>query len=257
VSDASAMAAEFDSVAAWTSEAVAALGADHAIPAGCRGTASPAALAWLGEACELAAGSRLLDAGAGVGGPAAWAAERFGVEPVLVEPMVGACRAARELFGFPTVAGSGEALPVAAGSADAVWCLGVLCTTREKAALLGELRRVVRPGGPVGLFVLVAEQTPVPDAPEGNAFPTHDELAGLLDGAGLEVVQQVAAADFAAAPVSWKERIDRVEAAIEAAHGADPRFAQAAEQEQRMGKLLGDGAVTGWLVHAVARPTHR
>jgi hypothetical protein len=136
---------------------------------------------------------------------------------------------------------------------DAVWCLGVLCTTTAKSALLDELRRVVGPGRPVGLFVLVAERTPVPDAPEGNAFPTHDELAALLDRAGLDLVQQVAAADFAAAPVSWKERIDRVEAVIAQAHGADPRFAQAGEQEQRMARLMGDGAVAGWLLHAVTR----
>jgi SAM-dependent methyltransferase len=251
--NASAMEAEFDSVASWTREAVAALGADHAIPAACRGTASPAALAWLGEACELATGSRLLDAGAGVGGPAAFAAERFGVRPTLVEPMLGACRAARDLFGFPTVAGSGERLPVASGSMDAVWCLGVLCTTKAKTALLAELRRVLAPGCPVGLFVLVAERSPVPDAPEGNAFPTHDELAALLDRADLHEVERVAAADFATAPVSWTERIDRVEAAIAAAHGDDPRFAQAHEQEQRMGRLLGDGSITGWLVHATAR----
>jgi SAM-dependent methyltransferase len=247
------MEAEFDSVASWTRDAVAALGHDHAIPAACRGTASPAALAWLGEACELGAGSRLLDAGAGLGGPAAYAAERFGVQPTLVEPMVGACRAARELFGFPTVAGSGERLPVASGSMDAVWCLGVLCTTGAQAALLAELHRVVTRGRPVGLFVLVAERTPVPDAPEGNTFPTHAELAALLDRAGLDVVQQVAAADFADAPVSWTERIDRVEAAVAAAHGDDPRFAQAAEQEERMARVLGDGAVAGWLLHAVAR----
>jgi SAM-dependent methyltransferase len=253
VGDGSAMEAEFDSVASWTRDAVAALGHDHAIPAACRGTASPAALAWLGEACELAAGSRLLDAGAGVGGPAAYAAERFGVHPTLVEPMLGACRAARDLFGFPTIAGSGEQLPVASGSMDAVWCLGVLCTTTAKSALLDELRRVVGRGRPVGLFVLVADRTPVPEAPEGNAFPTDDELGPLLDRAGLDLVQQVAAADFAGAPVSWKERIDRVEAAVAQAHGDDPRFAQAREQEERMARLMGDGTVAGWLLHAVTR----
>jgi SAM-dependent methyltransferase len=249
----SAMEAEFDVVASWTRDAVRALGPDHAVPAACRGTASPAALTWLGEACALAAGSRLLDAGAGVGGPAAYAAERFGARPTLVEPMVGACRAARDLFGFPTVAGSGDRLPVASGSMDAVWCLGVLCTTGAKAALLAELHRVVSRGRPVGLFVLVAGRSPVPDAPEGNAFPTHDELTALLDRAALEEVQRVAVADFAAAPVSWQERIDRVEAAIAAAHGDDPAFAQAAAQEQRMAELLGDGSVTGWLLHTVAR----
>ena len=101
----SAMDAEFDVVATWTLEAVQRLGADHAIPAGCRGSASPGALAWLGEACELAEGSILVDVGGGVGGPAAFAAERFGVHPVLVEPMLGACRAAHAMFGIPALAG--------------------------------------------------------------------------------------------------------------------------------------------------------
>jgi SAM-dependent methyltransferase len=249
----SAMTAEFDTVASWTRDAVLALGRDHAVPAACRGTASPAALDWLGDACELRTGTRLLDAGAGVGGPAAYAAERFGVLPTLVEPMVGACRAARDLFGFPTVVGSGERLPVVSGAMDAVWCLGVLCTTEAKSALLAELHRVVARGRPVGLFVLVADRTPVPDAPEGNAFPTHDELAALLDRAALQEVKRAAVADFAAAPASWQERIDRVESVVEAAHHADPRFVQAADQEKRMSGLLGDGSVSGWLVHAVAR----
>lgn len=70
---ASAMAAEFDDVAGWTADAVEQLGERHAIPATCRGSASPAALAWLAEACDLSAGTRLLDVGAGAGGPAAWA----------------------------------------------------------------------------------------------------------------------------------------------------------------------------------------
>ncbi|MEV4579525.1 hypothetical protein AB0K16_40380 [Nonomuraea jabiensis] len=94
-----AMVAEFDDVAGWTADAVELLGERHAVPAACRGSASPAALAWLAEACELAPGMRLLDVGAGVGGPAAWAAERFGVRPILIEPMPAAGRAAARLFG--------------------------------------------------------------------------------------------------------------------------------------------------------------
>jgi SAM-dependent methyltransferase len=248
----SAMEAEFDVLATWTSEAVAALGPDHAIPAACRGTASPAALAWLGEACELAEGARLLDVGAGVGGPAAYAAERFGVRPVLVEPMVGACRAAVSLFDHPALAGSGERLPLASGSVDVTWCLGVLCTTKAKSALLAELHRVTRPGRPVGLFVLVANR-PVVDPPEGNTFPGPDELTTLLDRAALDVVQRVPAAELSATPLSWQRRMDAVEQHIARAHGDDPRFVQAQEQEKRIGALFEDGTITGWLVHAVTR----
>src|SRR5262245_48762082 len=137
-----AMVAEFDDVAGWTADAVLDLGDRHAIPAACRGSSSPAALAWLAEACEFSAGARLLDVGAGAGGPAAWAKERFGVSPILLEPMPTACRAAARMFGLPVVAAGGEAIPLRAESVDTAWCLGVLCTVEDKVALLREIHRV-------------------------------------------------------------------------------------------------------------------
>ena len=124
-----AMEAEFDLVAEWTRQAVRELGDDHALPAACQGSASPVALDWLAAACGLSAGTRLLDVGGGTGGPAAYAAETFGARPLVVDPMPGACRTARALFGLPVAVGAGEALPVGNGAATAVWCLGVLCTT--------------------------------------------------------------------------------------------------------------------------------
>ncbi|NMI01701.1 class I SAM-dependent methyltransferase [Pseudonocardia sp. K10HN5] len=247
------MEAEFDVVAGWTEEVVAELGPGYAIPAGCRGSGSPAVLAWLGEALGLATGTRLLDAGAGVGGPAAYAAERFGVRPVLVEPMTRACRAAMRLFGFPVVAGAGERLPLAGDSFDAAWCLGVLCTTEQKAALLAELRRVLTRGGRLGMLVFAKVTPELPEAPDGNDFPTDAEVAGLLADAAFELVAQADATDFAAAPPSWQRRQERVEQALAAAHGDDPRWVQAHEQEQRMGRLLDGGHVAGRLIHAVAR----
>ena len=66
-------------------------------------------------------------------------------------------------------------------------------------------------------------------------------------------MQQVDTADLAAAPLSWTERIAAVEQAIADAHGDDPRFALARDQEQRVGRLLADGHVAGRLLHAVAR----
>jgi SAM-dependent methyltransferase len=249
----SAMEAEFDVVARWTLEAVRQLGEDHAVPAGCRGSASPAALTWLAEACELDSGATFLDVGGGVGGPAAYVGERFGVQPILLEPMVGACRAAVELFGLPVLAAGGERLPLADGSVAAAWCLGVLCTTTEKAALLDEVRRVLRPGSPLGLLVFVSDEPHPTGAPEGNEFPTEQQVTSLLAAAGFEVVEQADLADFAQAPLSWTERADRVEQAVERAHGDDPRFALARDQERRMGRLLSEGRVIGRLVHAIAR----
>ncbi|MCT9933918.1 hypothetical protein N5079_27270 [Planotetraspora sp. A-T 1434] len=133
---ASAMVAEFDDVAGWTADAVEHLGERHAIPATCRGSAIPAALARLAEACELSPGIRLLDVGAGAGGPAAWVAERFGVRPILVEPMPAAGRAAARLFGLPVIAADGRRIPLRTGrpTPPGAWGCCAPCGTRPRCS---------------------------------------------------------------------------------------------------------------------------
>src|SRR3954451_10109904 len=54
-----AMEAEFDTVAGWTEEAVRALGPEHAVPAGCRGSGSEGALRWLADRLALRPCTRL------------------------------------------------------------------------------------------------------------------------------------------------------------------------------------------------------
>jgi SAM-dependent methyltransferase len=247
-----AMEAEFDVLARWTVEAVQRLGPDHALPAACQGSASPAGLDWLSHACGLAPGVRLLDVGGGTGGPAAYAASRSGARPLLVEPMPGACRAATRLFGLAAVVGAGEALPVATGGAEAAWCLGVLCTSPRRPALLRELRRVLRPGRPLGLLVFVRHAKRLPDAPEGNDFPSPAELHRQLDAAGLAVADRAELAELAPPPPSWVAKADRVSDAVAREHRSDPRYDQVHDQRDRMARLLADGAVTGLLVHARA-----
>jgi SAM-dependent methyltransferase len=248
---AEAMAVEFDDVASWTAEAVLALGADHAIPAGCRGSASPAALAWLAEACSFGSGMRVLDLGAGVGGPAAWLKRRYGVRPVLVDPMPGACRAAADLFGLPVALADGLAVPVRDESVDGAWSLGVLCTLDDKYGVLRELRRVLRTGASLGLLVLVAEVVDPQPAPEGNSFPSQAELTAVLARAGFELAEQIPAPDDV--PSSWTSRADAVDDFIRQAHADDKRFDESEEQSRRMGELLRSGQVATQLIHAVAR----
>ncbi|MFC6879430.1 MULTISPECIES: class I SAM-dependent methyltransferase [Actinomadura] len=252
---ASAMVAEFDDVAGWTADAVERLGERYAIPAACRGSANPAALAWLAEACELRAGSVLLDVGAGVGGPAAWAAERFGVRPVLLEPMPAACRAAARLFGLPVVSADGARIPLRPGSVDAAWCLGVLDTVRDKAAVLREIHRVLRPGASLGLLVVVARDPDVPAAPEGNSFPTPRRLAELLDGAGFDLVERIERPGDA--PLSWTRRVERVAAAVAGRHRADRAHALAVRQSESFVRLFASGQISMELVHATGRPAGR
>lgn len=231
---------EFDVVAGWTEEAARALGPGHAVPAGCRGSGSVGSLRWLADRLGLRPGTRLVDSGAGVGGPAAWVSGERQVDPVCVEPMAGAVHASRRLFGLPTVRGAAEALPLADGSADAAWCLGVLCTVEDKAAAIDELHRVLVPGGRLGLLVFVQVRPLRSPAPDGNVFPAPDELRALLIAAGFDVLEQ-AVADLHDNPPGWAEAVDAVEAEVARRHGEDPRWARADEQSGRMGALVASG----------------
>jgi SAM-dependent methyltransferase len=241
-----AMEAEFDTVAGWTEEAVRALGPEYAIPAGCRGSGSLGALRWLADRLDLGTGARMLDDGAGVGGPAGWLADERGVRPVCAEPMAAAVRASRRLFGLSSVVAVAQSLPFADDSFDAAWCLGVLCTTSDKAGVLSELRRVLRPGGRLGLLVFVAVAPLPPPLPEGNEFPSESELLALLAEAGFSL-EEAADADLSDSPREWTERADAVDAEVARRHGDDEAFQQAGENARRVGRLLSDGALRAWL----------
>jgi SAM-dependent methyltransferase len=246
-----AMEAEFDTVAGWTEEAVRALGPEYAIPAGCRGSGSVGALIWLADRIGPVDGGRLLDAGAGVGGPAGWLAAERGVRAVCAEPMSAAVRASRRLFGLPSVVALSQDLPFADGSFDAAWCLGVLCTTSDKAGALSELRRVLTDGGRLGLLVFLADVPLPPPLPDGNDFPSEGELRRLLAGAGFRL-EDTADADLGDSPEEWTRRADAVQAEVARRHGADPAFQQAEENSGRVGRLLSDGALRAWLGTAIA-----
>jgi SAM-dependent methyltransferase len=243
------MAAEFDTVAAWTSEVALDLGPDYLLAAACRGSASPGALRWLLERLDPTAETRMLDCGAGVGGPAAFAAAEVGAAPVLSEPESGACRAARRLFGLPVVQAA-SALPFASGVFDVIWSLGVLCTVADQREFLAELRRVLAPAGRLGLLAFVARTSPLPDQPSGNNFPTEDGLRSLLVAAGFTVISSAASADFAEAPTHWREQADAVEAELERRHHDHPAWQTATRQSKIIGKLLDDGDLAGVLIVA-------
>jgi SAM-dependent methyltransferase len=245
------MEAEFDTVASWTADVAEELGSDYYLAAGCRGSGSPGSLRWLVDQLGIAASDRMLDCGAGVGGPAAFVVDEVGTRPVLSEPEEGACRAAQRLFGLPVVQAA-SALPFAGGSFDVVWSLGVLCTVADQPQLLRELRRVLGPDGRLGLLVFVARALPLSDQPEGNHFPTEEGLRDLLAAAGLRIETSASAADFSGTPSGWQERADAVEAELERRHHDDPRWQTAVRQSALIGKLLGRGELAGTLV--VARP---
>jgi SAM-dependent methyltransferase len=256
------MSAEFDTVAEWTAEIAVELGPDHHVPAGCRGSGSPAALDWLVDHLELVAGEALLDCGAGVGGPAAYAVQRHGVRPLLVEPEAGGCRAARTLFTHPVVRADAAALPLRDGSVDAAWALGVLCTTEAQLALLRELVRVTRAPGRIGLLVLVARDAEIGspghgEQPEGNHFPTVDALRELVAAAGLAVDASCDTAELDSVPREWSRRVDAVTAELAARHGDDRAWQQAEHQSDLIGQLMSDGRIAAELFSLRRRERRR
>jgi SAM-dependent methyltransferase len=238
------MEAEFGTVAEWTAEVVSELGPDYAIPAACRGSGQPAALDWLLAGLDPAPGSRLVDVGAGLGGPDAFAAAEAGVWPLLLEPEHAACRAAARLFSLPVIQADATALPLADGRVDAAWSLGVLCTLPGRdaqLAMLRELRRVVRPGGRIGLLVYVATRLPLDDPPEGNCFPAGDDLDALIREAGLQVLRAADAHRMSSPPADWRDRTEAVERELHRRFGRTPQLRTSDEQSERIGQLLESG----------------
>ena len=246
MTDSDAQEAEFGTMAEWTAQAALALGPAHHIPAACRGSGGPPALDWLLDHCGVTADTRLLDVGAGVGGPGAYAAEQRGVRPTLLEPQLGACRAARRLFDLPVLCADALALPVPDRSQDVVWSLGVIDTVDDQLQHLTEVARVLRPAGVFGLLAYVA-QGDVPDEPEPNDFPTERELAALVDRAGLRTVATAEPADLPPVPDDWRAREDDVDREIARRHSEDPAWQQAAEQERTVKELIERRVIRGRL----------
>jgi ubiquinone/menaquinone biosynthesis C-methylase UbiE len=104
-------------------------------------------------------GTRVLDLGCGIGGPARLIAERYGVDVVgvdLTEEYVATARELSRLVGLAErtsfLRGSVTALPVADASADLALMQHVGMNVADKAALFAEAARVLAPGGVFALF---------------------------------------------------------------------------------------------------------
>lgn len=243
-----AMNAEFDTLATWTAQVAADLDPAYRIPAGCRGSGNPGAMHWLLDHLRPEPGQTFLDAGAGVGGPAAFAAAETGVRPLLTDPQPGACRAARSLFNLPALQADSR-LPIATAAIGGGWSLGVLSTMDDQPAFLAELHRVLRQAR-FGMIVYCAAHPGdlLLDQPEGNHFPTAHTLGGLLEQASLRVHASGWIEHFAALPPGWEDAMETVQAELEHRHGKDPRWQRAEEQSRRMSALLATGEVRGRLL---------
>jgi arsenite methyltransferase len=150
--------------------------------------------------CGIDEGTYVLDVGCGAGATASYLASTIGCRVVGVDVMeemveLAQARAEREGVGGRTTFRVADArqLPFEDGSFDVVLCESVATFVAEKEQVVGELARVVREGGCVGLNEEVWLQAPTEEAVEfarqywqvAGEILTEDEWAALMEGAGL------------------------------------------------------------------------
>ncbi|HEV7213972.1 MAG TPA: methyltransferase domain-containing protein [Chloroflexota bacterium] len=106
----------------------------------------------------LRTAQRILDAGCGVGGSAIWLAKTYGCEVVGITPVASQVLRARRFAGKHRVADHVQfeqqdytATTYPAASFDVVWAIESACHARDKRRLLAEARRLLRPGGQLGI----------------------------------------------------------------------------------------------------------
>lgn len=158
----------------------------------------------MAELLAPSATDTVLDAGAGLGGPARFLADRFGcrvigidLSPLFVE--VGQLLNRRTGFEDRVELRVGDitALPLEEASVDHVWTQHVAMNIADRDALYGEIRRVIRPGGRFAMFDIVDAGggdllLPVPWATEvhHSHLVTRDEQRALLERAGFRIDQE-------------------------------------------------------------------
>ena len=145
-------------------------------------------------------GTRVLDLGCGVGGPARTLATEFDCTVVGVDITDAYCRAARQLTAMLDM-GSAVSflcadaldLPLADASFDAVWSQNVWMNIEDKARFLQQVTRVLRPGGLFALESILAGPVPgihLPvlwaDTPALNHLISTTAAKALLVASGLQ-----------------------------------------------------------------------
>ncbi|HEU5001569.1 MAG TPA: class I SAM-dependent methyltransferase [Actinomycetota bacterium] len=159
----------------------------------------PATMA-LAEAAQITATDHVLDAGCGLGGPARTLARLTGCTVTAVDLTEEFCTTADALTRHSGLAGQvavlqadARVLPFPAGAFDVTWTQHVSMNIEDKAGFYTELRRVLKPGGRLAFFDVMAGPTqPVhfpalwTSEPAWSHLATPEETRAAVEAAGFE-----------------------------------------------------------------------
>jgi ubiquinone/menaquinone biosynthesis C-methylase UbiE len=220
------------------------------------------------RAARLRPGERVLDVGAGIGGPARTMARHFGAEVCALDPTARFAALAAELNRrcslddrITVVRGEAGALPFADGRFDLLVNQAVWPSVEDKRAMFAEAHRVLAPGGRLAVFEVLAGPAvdqfayPVPwaNGPQESHLVDAAEARRLLGEAGFEPLEWLTGPDALVATLAPDQAGDPLVAA--GAEGVDLSLLMP-EFERRM-TTLGENVVEGrieLLFAVLARP---
>lgn len=171
----------------------------------------------LAQRAGLAAGTRVLDVGGGIGGPGRLLAECYGCTVEVLDLTEEFCRAGAMLTERAGLAervtfrcASALSMPYPDASFNVAWTQHSSMNLADKARLYAEIHRVIRPGGRLALHEIMAgggEEVifPVPWARDGSIsfLGEPENMRRLIRASGF---RELAWSDETAGGLAWFER---------------------------------------------------